>query len=127
MEEPWRPTKQQLLAANGATVPDLIASHLAVLFCGINPGLYSGATGFHFARPGNRFWPALHAAGFTPRRFAPSEGRALIELGYVSSKDDLKQLTSGAWQSKTASAIGKAIDSFFSTRIAGTTAGRSGR
>jgi TDG/mug DNA glycosylase family protein len=53
-----------------------------VLFCGINPGLYSAATGFHFARPGNRFWPALHAAGFTPRLFAPSENERLLELGY---------------------------------------------
>jgi TDG/mug DNA glycosylase family protein len=53
-----------------------------VLFCGINPGLYSAATGFHFARPGNRFWPALHAAGFTPRLFHPSESAKLLELGY---------------------------------------------
>jgi TDG/mug DNA glycosylase family protein len=53
-----------------------------VLFCGINPGLYSAATGFHFARPGNRFWPALHAAGFTPRLFHPSEHVRLLELGY---------------------------------------------
>ena len=53
-----------------------------MLFCGINPGLYSAATGFHFARPGNRFWPALHAAGFTPRLFHPSENERLIELGY---------------------------------------------
>ena len=53
-----------------------------MLFCGINPGLYSAATGFHFARPGNRFWPALHAAGFTPRLFHPSENRRLLELGY---------------------------------------------
>jgi TDG/mug DNA glycosylase family protein len=53
-----------------------------VLFCGINPGLYSAATGFHFARPGNRFWPALHAAGFTPRLFHPSENRQLLRLGY---------------------------------------------
>jgi TDG/mug DNA glycosylase family protein len=55
---------------------------LKVLFCGINPGLYSAATGFHFARPGNRFWPALHAAGFTSRLFHPSENRKLLELGY---------------------------------------------
>ncbi len=60
----------------------MIAPGLKVLFCGINPGLYSAATGFHFARPGNRFWPALHAAGFTPRRFHPSENQALLELGY---------------------------------------------
>ena len=53
-----------------------------MLFCGINPGLYSAATGFHFARPGNRFWPALHAAGFTPRLFHPSENARLLELGY---------------------------------------------
>ena len=60
----------------------MIGPNLKVLFCGINPGLYSAATGFHFARPGNRFWPALHAAGFTARRFDPSENRKLLELGY---------------------------------------------
>lgn len=53
-----------------------------MLFCGINPGLYSAATGNHFARPGNRFWPALHLAGFTPRRLHPSEKEALLALGY---------------------------------------------
>ena len=58
-ESPWRPTCEQLAAARGKTVPDLIAPGLHVLFCGINPGLYSGAVGHHFARPGNRFWPAL--------------------------------------------------------------------
>ena len=61
---------------------DVIAPGLKVLFCGINPGLYSAATGFHFARPGNRFWPALHAAGFTPRLFHPSENDQLLELSY---------------------------------------------
>jgi TDG/mug DNA glycosylase family protein len=80
--QPSRPTADDLRAAAGKTIPDLIAPDLDVLFCGINPGLYSGATGFHFARPGNRFWPALAAAGFTPRRFAPSEGRQLLALGY---------------------------------------------
>lgn len=54
---------------------------LDVLFCGINPGLVSEATGHHFARPGNRFWPALHLSGFTPRQFAPSEQELLLELG----------------------------------------------
>jgi TDG/mug DNA glycosylase family protein len=54
---------------------------LDVLFCGINPGLYSGATGNHFARPGNRFWPALHRSGFTPRRLHPSEKDELLGLG----------------------------------------------
>jgi TDG/mug DNA glycosylase family protein len=52
-----------------------------VLFCGINPGLYSGATGHHFARPGNRFWPTLHQAGFTPRLLHPSQERDLLDLG----------------------------------------------
>ncbi|HEV2670193.1 MAG TPA: G/U mismatch-specific DNA glycosylase, partial [Gemmatimonadales bacterium] len=66
----------------GGTLPDVIASGLRVLFCDINPGLYSGATGHHFARPGNRFWPALHGAGFTPRIFSPWEDHKLLELGY---------------------------------------------
>ncbi|CAA9570499.1 MAG: G/U mismatch-specific uracil DNA glycosylase [uncultured Truepera sp.] len=59
-----------------------MAPDLRVLFCGINPSLYAGATGHHFSRPGNRFWPTLHAAGFTARRLAPSEGRTLLEFGY---------------------------------------------
>jgi TDG/mug DNA glycosylase family protein len=63
-------------------VPDLIGPGLKVLFCGINPGLYSGAVGHHFARPGNRFWPALHAAGFTDRILSPFEERELLGLGY---------------------------------------------
>ena len=71
-----------VLAAAGRTVPDVIAQGLRVLFCGINPGLYSGATGHHFARPGNRFWPVLHRAGFTDRVLAPWEERELLERGY---------------------------------------------
>ncbi len=59
----------------------MIAPGLDVLFCGINPGLYSGATGNHFARPGNRFWPALHLSGFTPRQLHPSEKEELLALG----------------------------------------------
>ena len=59
----------------------MLAPGLDVLFCGINPGLYSGATGYHFARPGNRFWPALHAGGFTPRRLDPGEQSELLALG----------------------------------------------
>ncbi|HEU4566255.1 MAG TPA: G/U mismatch-specific DNA glycosylase [Gemmatimonadaceae bacterium] len=77
-----RPTREELLAAAGKTVPDVIAADLRVLFCGINPGLYTAAVGHHFARPGNRFWPALHAAGITPRLLHPSEERALLPLGY---------------------------------------------
>ena len=79
---PARPTRADVLAAAGRTVPDVIASGLDVLFCGINPGLYSGAVGHHFARPGNRFWPVLNAAGFTPRVLAPWEERVLLDLGY---------------------------------------------
>jgi double-stranded uracil-DNA glycosylase len=78
---PWRPTGEQLQAAVSRTVPDLIAPDLKVLFCGINPGLYSAAVGHHFARPGNRFWPCLYAAGFTPRRVSPFEERELLNWG----------------------------------------------
>ena len=80
--EPWRPTAAQLAAAKGRAIPDVIAPALRVLFCGINPGLYSGATGRHFARPGNRFWPTLHAAGFTDRLLTPWEGDALLAAGF---------------------------------------------
>lgn len=77
----WKPTPSQLRAATGKTVPDVIAPRLRVLFCGINPGLYSGAVGHHFARPGNRFWPALHASGFTPRLLSPFLERELLAWG----------------------------------------------
>jgi TDG/mug DNA glycosylase family protein len=60
---------------------DLIQPGLRVLFCGINPGLVSAATGHHFARPGNRFWPALHLAGFTPRLLKPAEQGEILNLG----------------------------------------------
>lgn len=77
-----KPTKEELLAAKSKTVPDVIKPGLKVLFCGINPGLYSAATGHHFARPGNRFWPALYAAGFTERLLLPFEERELLRGGY---------------------------------------------
>jgi double-stranded uracil-DNA glycosylase len=76
-----KPTKAELAAAVHLTVPDLIVPGLRVLFCGINPGLYTAAIGHHFGRPGNRFWPALHGAGFTPRLFAPWEEQGLLPLG----------------------------------------------
>ena len=82
MKRPTRPTRAEVLAAVDRTVPDVIGVGLKVLFCGINPGLYSGATGHHFARPGNRFWPALHAGGFTPRVLKPWEERELLQWGY---------------------------------------------
>jgi TDG/mug DNA glycosylase family protein len=70
-----------LAAARALTIPDVIAPGLAVLFCGINPGLYSAATGHHFARPGNRFWPALYLSGFTPRQLRPDEQDLLPAFG----------------------------------------------
>jgi double-stranded uracil-DNA glycosylase len=79
---PWKPTKQQLLAAKDKTVPDVIAPGLRILFCGINPGLYTAAVGHHFARPGNRFWPALYAAGFTGHVLSPFDERELLKSGY---------------------------------------------
>lgn len=77
-----KPSKSDLQAAANRTVADVIAPGLKVLFCGINPGLYSAAVGHHFARPGNRFWPALYAAGFTRRRLTPAEERELLADGY---------------------------------------------
>jgi TDG/mug DNA glycosylase family protein len=76
-----RPSAADLRAAAGRTIPDVIAPGLDVLFCGINPGLYSGATGLHFARPGNRFWPALANAGFTTTQLAPGQKQALLAQG----------------------------------------------
>ncbi len=76
-----KPTAADLQAARNRTIRDVIAPDLDVLFCGINPGLYSGATGLHFARPGNRFWPALAAAGLTPRQLAPDERQELLACG----------------------------------------------
>jgi double-stranded uracil-DNA glycosylase len=78
----YKPNRQEIQAARGKTVPDVITPGLKVLFCGINPGLYSGATGHHFARPGNRFWKALYEAGFTTRLLEPSEENDLLDLGY---------------------------------------------
>ena len=77
-----RPTKAEIRAAVGKTIPDIIAPELQVLFCGINPSLYSAAIGHHFARPGNRFWPTLHASGFTERLLTPFEDSTLLQRGY---------------------------------------------
>jgi TDG/mug DNA glycosylase family protein len=76
--------KLDLAGARDATIPDVLPAEgqpFRVLFCGINPGLYSAATGWHFARPGNRFWPALHQSGFTPRQLKPSEQDELARYG----------------------------------------------
>src|SRR5580658_5371687 len=82
LSAPWKPTKARLLAAHDKVLPDLLAKNLIVLFAGINPGLYTAAIGRHFGRPGNRFWPALYAGGFTPRLFSPFEGPLLLDLGF---------------------------------------------
>jgi len=73
------PTKADLQRARGRTIPDVLARDLVVIFVGINPGLWSGAVGHHFARPGNRFWKALHGSGFTDRVLSPLEDATLLE------------------------------------------------
>jgi double-stranded uracil-DNA glycosylase len=78
---PFRPTQAELEAARALTVADVLAPDLRVLFCGINPGLYTAAIGHHFGRPGNRFWPALHRSGFTSRQLQPWDESELLELG----------------------------------------------
>jgi TDG/mug DNA glycosylase family protein len=82
MPAPNAPTADEMHAAMGRSIPDVIAPGLRVLFCGVNPGLYSAATKRHFARPGNRFWPALHQAGFTSRLLAPHESHEFLDSGY---------------------------------------------
>lgn len=82
MTKAWKPTREQILAAEGKSVRDVIAPGLQVLFCGINPGLYTAAVGHHFARPGNRFWKALYEAGFTERLLSPFDERELLPMGY---------------------------------------------
>ena len=79
--EPVKPGKQELQAAYGRTVPDLVRPGLAVLLCGINPSLWSGAVGLHFASPSNRLWPTLHASGWTPRRLMPWETDEVLAAG----------------------------------------------
>lgn len=81
MSSSARPTKAELATAADRSIADVIAPGLRVLFVGINPGLYSGWSGHHFARPGNRFWPALYAAGFTPRLLHPWEEQELLACG----------------------------------------------
>ncbi|MCY6488727.1 MULTISPECIES: G/U mismatch-specific DNA glycosylase [Leptolyngbya] len=77
-----KPTKAEIAAAYRQTLPDVIAPDLNILFSGINPSLYSAAVGHHFARPGNRFWKAIHLAGFTERLLSPFEDRTLLDRGF---------------------------------------------
>ncbi|MGW0659883.1 G/U mismatch-specific DNA glycosylase [Streptodolium elevatio] len=90
-----RYTREELAATAGRTIPDVIGPGLDVLFCGINPGLMSAATGHHFARPGNRFWPALHRSGFTPRLLRPDEQDDLLGLG-LGITNVVERATAGA-------------------------------
>jgi len=76
-----KPTREEIAAAHGKTIDDVIKPGLTVLFCGINPGLYSAAVNRHFARPGNRFWPALYRGGFTPRQLRATEQWELLDYG----------------------------------------------
>ena len=76
-----KPSRAELEAARGREIPDVLAPDLDVVFVGINPGLYSGAVGHHFARPGNRFWKALHRSGFTDEELSPLEDRSLLDRG----------------------------------------------
>ena len=77
----FKPTPAQIEAARDKAIPDVIASDLRVLFCGINPSLYSAAIGHHFGRPGNRFWPVLHQAGITDHQLSPFDDRQLLQHG----------------------------------------------
>ncbi len=94
-DAPWRPTRDDLAAAEGTTVPDVTAPGLRLLFCGVNPGLYSAAVGHHFARPGNRFWKVLRAAGFTDRLWSPFEDTALPSVG-IGITNLVERATAGA-------------------------------
>ena len=89
------PRPPELAAAEGGFVPDVLAPGLRVLFCGINPGLWSAAVGHHFARPGNRFWKALHLGGLTPRLLAPDEEDELLALG-LGITNLVERATAGA-------------------------------
>src|SRR4051812_22807929 len=80
MPQPWKPTKAQLLNAPKKPAPALTRPNLNILFVGINPGLYTAAVGHHFARPGNRFWPAMHKGGFTDTQVSPFDSAKLLDL-----------------------------------------------
>ena len=104
-----RPSKAEVVAAVGRRIPDVLKPDLDVVFCGINPGLYSAATGHHFARPGNRFWPALHAGGFTGRLLRPDEDHLLPDWG-SGLTNLVGRATAGAAELKKAELIGGLAD-----------------
>ena len=80
--EPWKPTRNELEAARNGRLRDVLRPGLKGVLCGINPSLYSAAVNRHFARPGNRFWPALAAASITERVYSPFEDHRLPDCGY---------------------------------------------
>jgi len=82
LAERVNPSKAELEAARGRTIPDVLGPDLDVVFVGINPGLWSGAVGHHFARPGNRFWKALYGSGFTDRLLSPFEDASLLDANF---------------------------------------------
>jgi double-stranded uracil-DNA glycosylase len=90
-----RPTPAELAGAEGRSVADVLGPRVRVLFCGINPGLWSAAVGHHFGRPGNRFWKALHLGGLTPRLLAPDEEGELLALG-LGITNLVERATAGA-------------------------------
>jgi len=81
-----RPTAADLEAARGRTTPDLLGPGVRLLFVGINPSLWTAAVGAHFARPGNRFWPALHEAGLTDHLVDPAAGMAPADVDHVIAR-----------------------------------------
>src|SRR5206468_7299053 len=81
VDRPGVPTRADLLAAYGAEIPDLVGPYVRVLLVGINPSLYSGWSGRHFARPGNRLWRTLHEAGFTDRQLHPEQTDEILVAG----------------------------------------------
>ena len=106
----YKPTPAEISAAYGKTVPDVIATNLQVLFCGINPSLYSAAVQHHFARPGNRFWPTLYGAGFTDRLLFPHEEQELLQRGYgITNICDRATATADQLSSKELVASGERL------------------
>jgi TDG/mug DNA glycosylase family protein len=88
-------------ARGPGAVPDILAARLLVVFCGINPGRRSAASGAHFANPRNDFWRLLHEAGFTPRLLAPSEQWSVLRYG-VGLTNAARRTTAGSGDLRSA-------------------------
>ncbi|MGJ3507492.1 mismatch-specific DNA-glycosylase [Enemella sp. A6] len=81
-----RPTAAEVAAAGDQVVPDVLGAGMKLLIVGINPGLWSAAAHAHFARPGNRFWPAMHDSGITEYRIDASAGFRPEDLDYLMGR-----------------------------------------